>query len=198
MRAGSARRGSRRTPELAQRLRADGLPFPERDDWSSRFWSPISIAEAHWTRERVAMYDMTPLTRYEIAGAGAAAFLQRMTTNNVDKSVGSVTYTMLLDETGGIRSDITVARLARHPVPGRRQRADGLRLAQPPPARGGVTLRDITGGTCCVGVWGPLARDMVAAAVPRRPVAREVQVLPRTADLPRRDPRHHAAGVLCR
>ena len=35
-----------------------------------------------------------------------------MTTNNVDKSVGSVTYTMLLDETGGIRSDLTVARLA--------------------------------------------------------------------------------------
>ena len=61
-----------------------------------------------------------------------------------------------------------------------------------------VTLRDITGGTCCVGVWGPRARDMVAAAVPRRPVAREVQVLPRTADLPRRDPRHDAAGVLCR
>ena len=110
--AGSERPASfEANAELAQRLRSDGLPFPERDDWSSRFWSPISIAEAHWTRERVAMYDMTPLTRYEIAGAGAAAFLQRMSTNNVDKSVGSVTYTMLLDETGGIRSDITVARL---------------------------------------------------------------------------------------
>ena len=22
-------------------------------------------------------------------------------------------------------------------------------------------MRDITGGTCCVGVWGPLARDLV-------------------------------------
>ena len=81
------------------------------------------------------MYDMTPLTRYEVAGPGAAAFLQRMTTNNVDKSVGSVTYTLLLDETGGIRSDITVARLGAEQLPGRRQRADGLRLAQPPPAR---------------------------------------------------------------
>jgi glycine cleavage system aminomethyltransferase T/glycine/D-amino acid oxidase-like deaminating enzyme len=147
--------------ELAQRLRADGLPFPQRDDWSSQFWSPISIAEAHWTREHVAMYDMTPLTRYEIAGTGAAAFLQRMSTNNVDKSVGSVTYTMLLDETGGIRSDITVARLAH----------DRFQVAVNGPMDfdwlsrhlpGDVTLRDITGGTCCVGVWGPLARDMVA------------------------------------
>ena len=111
VRAGNARAWFEANAELAQRLRGDGLAFPERDDWSSRFWSPISIAEAHWTRERVAMYDMTPLTRYEVAGPGAAAFLQRMTTNNVDKSVGSVTYTMLLDENGGIRSDITVARL---------------------------------------------------------------------------------------
>jgi glycine cleavage system aminomethyltransferase T/glycine/D-amino acid oxidase-like deaminating enzyme len=151
--------------ELAQRLRADGLPFPDRDDWSAQFWSPISIAEAHWTRERVAMYDMTPLTRYEIAGPGAAAFLQRMSTNNVDKSIGSVTYTMLLDETGGIRSDITVARLADT----RFQVAvngpmDFDWFSRHLPAD--VTLRDITGGTCCVGVWGPRARDMVAPLCP--------------------------------
>jgi glycine cleavage system aminomethyltransferase T/glycine/D-amino acid oxidase-like deaminating enzyme len=147
--------------ELAQRLRSDGLAFPERDDWSSRFWSPISIAEAHWTRERVAMYDMTPLTRYEVAGAGAAAFLQRMSTNNVDKSVGSVTYTMLLDENGGIRSDITVARLADTrflvAVNGPMD-FDWLSRYLPDD----VTLRDVTGGTCCVGVWGPRARDMVS------------------------------------
>ena len=146
---------------LLQRLQSDGLAVPLRDDWSSRFWSPISIAEAHWTRERVAMYDMTPLTRYEIAGSGAAAFLQQMTTNNVDKSVGSVTYTMLLDHNGGIRSDITVARLA----PDRFQVAvngpmDFDWFSRHLPAD--VTLRDITGGTCCIGVWGPLAREMVA------------------------------------
>lgn len=151
--------------ELAQRLFDDGLACPERDDWSSRFWSPISIAEAHVTRERVAMYDMTPLTRYEVAGPGAAAFLQRMTTNNVDKSVGSVTYTLVLDENGGIRSDITVARLAdtrfQVAVNGPMD-FDWLRRHLPDD----VTLRDITGGTCCIGVWGPRARDMVAPLCP--------------------------------
>ncbi len=150
---------------LAQRLFSDGLPCPERDDWSSRFWSPISIGEAHATRERVAMYDMTPLTRYHVAGPGAAAFLQRMTTNNVDKSIGSVTYTLLLDETGGIRSDITVARLGEHDfqvaVNGPMD-FDWLHRHLPDD----VTLRDITGGTCCIGVWGPLARDMVQPLCP--------------------------------
>ncbi|MGV9801637.1 GcvT family protein [Mycobacterium sp. NPDC003449] len=151
--------------ELAQRLRAEGLAVQERDDWSARFWSPISIAEAQWTREQVAIYDMTPLTRYEVGGPGAAAFLQRMSTNNVDKSVGSVTYTMLLDESGGIRSDITVARLAD----------DRFQVAVNGPMDfdwlsrhlpDGVLLRDITGGTCCVGVWGPRARDLVAPLCP--------------------------------
>ena len=89
-----------------------------------------------------------------------------MTTNNVDKSVGSVTYTLLLDETGGIRSDLTVARLARRPASRSastgRWTSTGSAATCPPD----VTLRDITGGTCCIGVWGPLARDMVAPLCP--------------------------------
>lgn len=146
---------------LAQRLFDGGLAVPDRDEWSAKFWSPISIAEAHWTREHVAMFDMTPLTRYEVAGPGAAAFLQEMTTNNVDKSVGSVTYTLLLDETGGIRSDLTVARLAPETFQvGANSPMDFDWLLRRKPAD--VMLRDITGGTCCLGVWGPKARDVIA------------------------------------
>ncbi|WP_233532687.1 FAD-dependent oxidoreductase [Antrihabitans sp. YC2-6] len=148
--------------ELAQRLRDDGVPFPERDDWSSRFWSPISIAEAKWTRERVAMFDMTPLTRYEVSGPGALELLQRLTTNNLDKTVGSVTYTLLLDENGGIRSDLTVARLAPTLFQvGANGPLDFDWITRHLPADGSVTLRDSTGSTCCVGVWGPAARELV-------------------------------------
>jgi glycine cleavage system aminomethyltransferase T len=143
--------------------RADAPRIPDRDDWSSRFWSPIGVAEAQWTRDRVAMYDMTPLTRYEVAGPGAAAFLQQMTTNNVDKSIGSVTYTLMLDETGGVRSDLTVARLAANLFQvGANGPMDIDWLTRHLPEDGSVTVRDITGATCCVGVWGPLARDVVA------------------------------------
>ncbi|MCW2732521.1 MAG: sarcosine dehydrogenase [Mycobacterium sp.] len=147
---------------LAQRLHDESVAFPERDEWSAQFWSPISIAEAYWTRQHVAMYDMTPLTRYEVAGRGAVAFLQRLSTNNVDKSVGSVTYTMLLDETGGIRSDLTVARLGadRFQV-GANGPMDFDWLTRHLPDDGSVSVRDITGATCCVGVWGPAARELV-------------------------------------
>ena len=96
---------------ILDELVAGGMQIPQRDNWSARNWSPISVAEAAWTRSHVAMYDMTPLTRYEVSGPGAADYLQRLTTNNVDKSVGSITYTLMLDDAGGIRSDLTVARL---------------------------------------------------------------------------------------
>ncbi|MEU1533117.1 GcvT family protein [Streptomyces fagopyri] len=138
----------------------EGLELPARDAWSSRYWSPIAAAEAKATREGVALYDMTPLRRLEVTGAGALDFLQRMTSNNLRKKPGAVTYTLLLDETGGIRSDLTVARLApdRFQV-GANSPADLDRLARYAPDD--VRVRDITSGTCCVGVWGPLARDLV-------------------------------------
>jgi glycine cleavage system aminomethyltransferase T/glycine/D-amino acid oxidase-like deaminating enzyme len=133
---------------------------PERDEWAARYWSPIAATEARATRERVALYDMTPLKRLEVAGPGALDFLQRMTTNNLAKRVGSVTYTLLLDEAGGVRSDLTVARLAdQHFQIGANGNLDLDWLLRHAPA--GVSVRDTTGGTCCVGVWGPLARDLV-------------------------------------
>ncbi|MBC9718537.1 FAD-dependent oxidoreductase [Streptomyces sp. TRM66268-LWL] len=138
----------------------DDLDLPGRDAWSARYWSPIAAAEAKATRERVALYDMTPLRRLEVTGPGALEFLQRMTTNNLAKRPGAVTYTLLLDHRGGIRSDLTVARLGpEHFQIGANSPADLDWLTRHAPD--GVTLRDITSGTCCIGVWGPLARDLV-------------------------------------
>ena len=145
----------------------EGLVIPERDDWSSRFWSPIGVAEAQWTRSAVAMYDMTPLTRYEVAGPGAASFLQWVAPHNVDKSVGSVTHPLWPDETGGVRSDLTVARLSETMFQvGANGPLDMDWLTRHLPEDGSVTVRDITGATCCVGVWGPLARGLVSPLCP--------------------------------
>ncbi|MFF5287867.1 GcvT family protein [Paractinoplanes globisporus] len=140
-----------------------GLPatVPPRDEWSARYWSPIAAAEAAATRQRVAMYDMTPLKRLEVSGPGALAFLQGLTTNNLAKSIGSVTYTLMLGHDGGVRSDLTVARLGENVFQvGANGPLDEDWMRQHLPADG-VSVRDITAGTCCVGLWGPLARDLV-------------------------------------
>ncbi|MDQ1734810.1 MAG: dimethylglycine oxidase [Pseudonocardiales bacterium] len=139
-----------------------GREVPTPDDWAGRYWSPIVAAEAKLTRESVAMYDMTALKRLEITGPGAVTLLQSLVTGNVDKSVGSVTYCLLLDVGGGIRSDITVARLAtdRFQV-GANGNLDLDWFRRRLPADGTVQVRDTTAGTCCIGLWGPRARDVI-------------------------------------
>jgi dimethylglycine oxidase len=143
-----------------------GRTIPQPDDWAARYWSPVIAAEAQVTREAVALFDMTPLKRLEVTGPGSAEFLQRMVTGDIDKngdkSVGSVTYCLLLDHDGGIRSDVTVARLGRETFQiGVNGPLDLDWLTRHLPENGAVQVRDVTAGTCCVGVWGPRARDLV-------------------------------------
>ncbi|MBX6765195.1 MAG: FAD-dependent oxidoreductase [Rubrobacteraceae bacterium] len=139
-----------------------GREIPERDPWSARYWSPVVGAEHQVTRERVALYDMSPLQRVEVTGTGALEFLQRLTTNDLDKPPGRITYTLMLDHRGGIRSDITVARLGEERFQlGLNGPRDVEWMGRHLPKAGSVSVRDITGGTCCVGVWGPRAREVV-------------------------------------
>ncbi len=154
---------------LVDQLPPEWQPVP-RDEWAAQFYSPIAAAEAWKTRTAVAMYDMTPLKRLEVSGPGAEALLQRLTTGDVSKKPGAVTYTLLLDEAGGIRSDITVARLDDETYQvGANGQLDLVHLTrearhqrQADPAQW-VQVSDITGGTCCIGLWGPLARDLVGS-----------------------------------
>ncbi|MBZ3905915.1 GcvT family protein [Streptomyces griseiscabiei] len=140
----------------------EGRSIPTPGDWAARYWSPIVGAEAQATRETVAMYDMTALKRLEVSGPGAADLLERLCTGKVAKSVGSVTYTLFLDHDGGIRSDVTVARLARDTFQiGANGNLDLDWISRHLPADGTVQVRDITPGTCCVGLWGPLARKVL-------------------------------------
>src|SRR4051812_47762069 len=89
----------------------DRYEVPTPNGWAARHWSPVVGAEALHTREAVALYDMPPLRRLSVTGPGATALLRWLTTGDVDRSVGSVTYCLLLDADGHIRSDVTVARL---------------------------------------------------------------------------------------
>jgi glycine cleavage system aminomethyltransferase T/glycine/D-amino acid oxidase-like deaminating enzyme len=139
-----------------------GRQIPGRDRWAARYWSPIVGAEALATRERVGLYDMTSLKRAEVSGPGALAFLQRLTTNQLDRAPGYVTYTLMLNERGGIESDVTVARLAEDRFQlGLNGPRDIVLLRRHLPGDGSVSVRDITGGTCCIGLWGPRARDVI-------------------------------------
>jgi glycine cleavage system aminomethyltransferase T/glycine/D-amino acid oxidase-like deaminating enzyme len=138
--------------------------IPDRNAWAARYWHPIAGAEALATRDAVGLFDVTPLKRLEVSGPGALAFLDGLTTNRIDRSVGSVIYSLLLDERGGIRSDLTIARLGtdRFQI-GANGQLDFDLLARRAQDDGSISVRDITSGTCCIGLWGPHARDVLAS-----------------------------------
>ncbi|GGO88580.1 sarcosine dehydrogenase [Nocardioides phosphati] len=137
--------------------------IPTPNAWAAKYWNPIVGAEAKATRDGVAMYDMTALKRINVTGPGAVDFLQKLCTNDVDKKVGAVVYTLLLDVDGGIRSDITVARLAKdHYQVGANGELDIDWFERHLPEDGTVQITDITPGTCCIGLWGPKAREVLA------------------------------------
>jgi len=146
-------------------LLANGPSGPARAGWTARYWSPIIGAEHRATRERVALFDLTPFGKIEVSGPNALAYLQGLTSNQMDQPVGKVTYTSLLNQRGGIVCDLTVTRLGSDQfwvvTGGSSLYLDLAWLRQQLPADGSVTLGNVSSATCCFGLWGPLAREVL-------------------------------------
>ena len=136
-------------------------PIPLRQGWEAKNWSPISGAEHLATRDRVALYDLTPFAKFEVAGQGATAYLQTLCANDVDKPVGKVIYTAMLDTNGGIMCDLTVSRLETEKfwviTGGSVHGHDLAWMRAHLPADGSAQIADVSSSYCCVGLWGPKA-----------------------------------------
>ncbi len=135
--------------------------------WAGMHWSPAIGTEALATRRTAGLFDETSFAKLEVAGPGATAFLGRICANQIDRPVGSIVYTQLLDRRGGIQADLTVTRLRDELyllVTGTAVgNHDAAWLRQHLPEDGSVTLRDVTGGRVCFGLWGPRAREILSA-----------------------------------
>ncbi|MEX1173931.1 MAG: FAD-dependent oxidoreductase [Chloroflexota bacterium] len=135
--------------------------------WAGEHWSPAIAAEALATRQAAGLFDETSFAKLEVTGGGALAFLQHVAGNDVDRPVGSIVYTQLLDRRGGIQADLTVTRLAADRfmlVTGTAYgNHDAAWLRRHLPDDGTVEIRDVTSSRVCYGLWGPAARDILAS-----------------------------------
>jgi glycine cleavage system aminomethyltransferase T/glycine/D-amino acid oxidase-like deaminating enzyme len=133
-------------------------------------WSSVEAVEHLAVRDRVGLCDLTSFSTFDIVGPGAAAFCQRVFSNDMALSVGGVTYTLLLDEAGGIHGDLTVVRRGKnrfHAISnsggaGTKQLA---RLRRQAAGDDSVTVSNQIGGRCGVSVTGPNAREMLDPVV---------------------------------
>jgi 4-methylaminobutanoate oxidase (formaldehyde-forming) len=138
--------------------------------WAGQHWSPAIGAEHVATRERLAIFDESSFAKMEIEGPGAAKLLERLCDNRVAREVGKITYTQMLNRRGGIECDFTVARLGDELFSIVTGTAFGNHdrewIRKHLPVDGSVQVRDTTAAWACFGIWGPRAREVLAALTP--------------------------------
>jgi len=180
---GEARPAGRplRTSPAYSRLQALGARFSEKsgweradwfasnDDggatppagWAGRFWSPAIRAECLATRDRAGLFDQTSFGKLMLRGPDALRSLERVCANRIDRPIGTVVYTQMLNGHGGIEADVTVTRTAEEEfrlVTGTASpRRDREWIARHLPAGAHVSVADITGTEACYCLWGPAA-----------------------------------------
>jgi glycine cleavage system aminomethyltransferase T/glycine/D-amino acid oxidase-like deaminating enzyme len=143
------------------------LVMPRQAEWEARWWSPIINAEHLAMRDRVAMVDLSAFAIIDIGGPAALDVVQRMAVKQMDVPLGRVVYTPLLNGAGGVKADLTIMRLSddrfRVVTGGFSGMADRKWLAAHLPDDGSAQLQDLTSAWCTIGLWGPRARDVLAA-----------------------------------
>ena len=120
-----------RLSPLYSRLAESGACFGEKLGWERPNWFARrdlgEVAEDRYTygrqnwfeavgrehravRNGVVLFDQTSFAKFLVRGRDAFSSLQWMCANDLDKPIGSLTYTQMLDDRGGIQCDLTVAR----------------------------------------------------------------------------------------
>ena len=126
------------------------------------------LAEEHRAfRERVGIIDMSSFGKVEITGRGALAFLERVAGNLIDRPVGSVVYTQLLEKDGGIAADVTITRLSPDHfrlVTGAGYVNSDLGWLRMQVQDENVQMRESSEELAVIGIWGPLAPNVLADA----------------------------------
>ena len=146
-------------------LAGEGQGGGRPSGWAGHHWSPAIPAEHRATRECAGLFDETSFAKIEVSGRGALGFLQRLCDNEMDRPVGSVTYTQMLNRRGGIECDFTVTRLDEDRfliVTGTAFGNHDLGwMRKHDPLDGSITLEDVGASRACLGLWGPRARDIL-------------------------------------
>jgi 4-methylaminobutanoate oxidase (formaldehyde-forming) len=134
--------------------------------WARPPWHDRVALEHAAMRERLGIIDMTSFGKLEVSGADALALLERVCGNRIDRPVGSVVYTQLLDERGRIVGDVTVTRLAedRFRVVTGAGAVDSDRGFLESNASGKVAIADVTDDLAVIGIWGPQAREALGVS----------------------------------
>ena len=132
---------------------------------SALSYEPGHEHEYYAVRSGSALFDVSPLRKYEVTGPDAAALVDRVVTRNVFCCAeGRVLYTPWCDEAGKLIDDGTVQRLSADTF--RVTAADPcLRWFQDCALGMDTTVRDISLDLAALALQGPTSRDILTRLV---------------------------------
>lgn len=126
------------------------------------------VREHMAVRNAAGLFDITHMGEFDVRGAGAVEWLDRMVTNHVGAlAVGQALYSPMCRPDGGIVDDLLVYRYEDHymvVVNAANLSKDFAWLAEHKPA--GVSLTDRSEATALLAVQGPKAADILRGHVP--------------------------------
>ena len=137
----------------------EALPYSVGD----QPWWPITSREAGAMKHGAAMLELSPFTKIELSGRDAFEGLDFLASANIDRAVGTVVYTPLLNDAGGIEADVTILR-----------KPDGrIRITSGAATRwrdlhwlrrnldGDIVITDVTEDHSVIGVMGAASRTIL-------------------------------------
>ena len=126
-------------------------------------WYPSVEFETKNTTTNVGLFELSSFSKYELKGELAHSELQRICTANIKNEIGRSTYTQMLNEAGGIETDLTVICIASNHFriisSAATRTHDKAHISKHLSVN--LELQDITDDLVCLGIFGPRSRDLV-------------------------------------
>ena len=127
-------------------------------------WYPSVEFETKNTRENVGLFDLSAFSKYELKGKKAHSELQRICTANIKNEIGRTTYTHMLNEEGGIETDLTVVCMEenyfRIVTAAANREHDKFHILKHLSEE--VEFKDITDDIACFGIFGPKSKNLIS------------------------------------
>ena len=102
----------KRTPLHAEHVRLGGKMIGF-GGWDMPVQYAGIMEEHHAVRRALGVFDISHMGQFFVKGAGAAAWLNGVLTNNINKlAPGQGQYTLMLNERGGVIDDLIIYRIA--------------------------------------------------------------------------------------
>jgi glycine cleavage system aminomethyltransferase T/glycine/D-amino acid oxidase-like deaminating enzyme len=170
---------------LHDRLAAAGARFGESSGWENAVWfGPVDVEiphrptygrpdwwehharEHHATREAVALYDMSSMSKLSVEGPDAERVLNHLSGNDVAVVPGRCVYTQWMSPAGKTLADLTITRLAEErflvvvaEAFHRRVSTMLVRVIGPDDR---VNVSDVTSAMALLSVQGPRSRELLS------------------------------------